>query len=219
MKSASRHRKLHNSFKLEIKEIALKLFAERGYQRVSFYDIAFAAGISQRTMTRYFQEKESFLVDDLEQGATAFCLALKAQPRSLPPMEAFERAMTNAMYPPFHLEYLLAAVIHREQSSKLRAAFNEFRLRWQAEVAAAIAERLGISNKTEFPPIFWASTIFAALTHTLRSQAGNAALETEFADPAEVLALVFDNLRMMAAYTVSAGSSQSLPAASLQLVI
>lgn len=220
MKSTSRHRKLHNSFKVEIKEVALQLFAKRGYQRVSYYDIAFTAGISQRTLSRYFREKENILVDDLEEGATAFCRALRAQPRSLPPIEAFERAMINAEYPPFQLEYLWAAVFYREQSLKLSAAFNEFRLRWHSEVAAAIAEWLGISNKAEFPPIYWASTIFAALTHTLSSQPGEAAMKTEVADPTELLASVFDHLRMMTAYTGSAvGSPQNLTAEALHLVI
>jgi AcrR family transcriptional regulator len=216
----SRRRQLHKSFKAELKELALDLFAKRGYERTSYRDIAFTAGISLRVMPRYFREKENILLDDLDEGAKAFRGALLAQPRSLPPIKAFERAMISAEYPPYHLEYLLAAVICREQSSKLSAAFNEFRLRWQTEVAAAIAEWLGISNKTEFPPIFWSSTILTALEHILRAQAGEAGLAAELTDPAEVFALVFDNLRMMAVLTASGvGVPHSLPATTLQLVI
>ena len=196
-KPESRRLQFHNNFKAEIKEIAIELFAKRGYGMVSYRDIAFAANIPPRTMTRYFRDKESVLIDDLDQGATAFCHALRAQPGSLPPIEAFEQAMFSAKYPHYHLEHLLAAVICRDQCSKLRAAFNEFQLLWQTQVAAEIAEWLGSSKQEEFPPVFWASAIFTALKYTLRAEVGEAALEAEFTHPPAILALVFHNLKTM----------------------
>ncbi len=174
---------------------------------VSFRDIAFAAGIPQQTLGRYFLAKENILIDDLEHGAVAFCHALRMQPRSLPPIEAFERAMLSANYPHYHLEHLLAAATCSEECSKLSAAFNAFRSRWQAEVAAEIAEWLGNSKQTEFPPVFWASAIFTALNHTLRVEVGEAALAAEFTHPPAILALVFRNLRMVVDSTVPGRSS------------
>jgi AcrR family transcriptional regulator len=197
LKPDSRRLVYHNSFKAEIKEIAIELFAKRGYAMVGYRDIAFAVGIPQRTLTRYFLEKENVLIDDLDLGAVAFCDALRTQPRSLPPIEALEQAMLSAQYPHYHLEHLLAAIICREYCAKLRAAFNEFRQHWQAEVAAEIGEWLGVLKQTEFPPVFWASAIFTALEHTLRVEVGEAALAAEFTHPPAILALVFHQLRMI----------------------
>jgi AcrR family transcriptional regulator len=72
LKPDSRRLVYHNSFKAEIKEIAIELFAKRGYAMFGYRDIAFAVGIPQRTLTRYFLEKENVLIDDLDLGAVAF---------------------------------------------------------------------------------------------------------------------------------------------------
>ncbi|HEX4219245.1 MAG TPA: TetR family transcriptional regulator [Acidimicrobiales bacterium] len=45
----------------EIEDIALELFAQRGYADVSVEDIARAAGISARTFYRYFATREDLL--------------------------------------------------------------------------------------------------------------------------------------------------------------
>ncbi|MFE9096769.1 TetR/AcrR family transcriptional regulator [Streptomyces sp. NPDC007264] len=47
---------------LEIEHIAIGLFAERGYANVTVTEVAEAAGVSRRTVTRYFPLKEDLLL-------------------------------------------------------------------------------------------------------------------------------------------------------------
>lgn len=46
-----------------IEDVAVRLFAERGYHQVTVEDVATAAGCSVRTVTRYFPTKEDLLLD------------------------------------------------------------------------------------------------------------------------------------------------------------
>jgi AcrR family transcriptional regulator len=45
-----------------LEDIALRMFAERGYESVSYEDIAEVAGVSARTIYRYFPTKPDFLL-------------------------------------------------------------------------------------------------------------------------------------------------------------
>src|SRR5215470_1415139 len=77
-----------------IREHALRLFREQGYDATTVDQIAEAADVSPSTFFRYFPTKEDVVLqDDLDVLAMA---AFEAQPADMPPISAFRAASKNA---------------------------------------------------------------------------------------------------------------------------
>lgn len=68
--------------------IALELFAERGYRNVTVDDVAVAAGVSARTMFRYFPTKEDFLLGMPRRSTAALTRRIEVLAPSDAPHEA-----------------------------------------------------------------------------------------------------------------------------------
>lgn len=69
---------------MEIAKAAIRLFTRDGVAATSVDDIADAAGISPRTLRRYFPTKESCVSPLLTTGTEAVTAALEAWPRGRP---------------------------------------------------------------------------------------------------------------------------------------
>ena len=77
-----------------IREHALRLFREQGYDATTVEQIAEAAEISPSTFFRYFPTKEDVVLqDDME---LRWAEALRAQPPELPPLAALRAAVRTA---------------------------------------------------------------------------------------------------------------------------
>jgi len=77
-----------------IRQHALRLFREQGYDATTVDQIAEAADVSPSTFFRYFPTKEDVVLqDDLDVLAMA---AFEAQPADLPPITAFRAASKDA---------------------------------------------------------------------------------------------------------------------------
>jgi AcrR family transcriptional regulator len=153
----NRRLKVYNSFRAELREVAIDIFAKRGFDLVSIRDIAFAAGISERAFSRYYSEKEDILLDGFCEESVGFRKSLMALPRSLLPIDAFEQAILADGQSSIWFEGARAAMLYSPDSRKLRAAFNERGVNWQVKIAEAIAVWLGCSTATDFRPALWAS--------------------------------------------------------------
>jgi len=78
-----------------IQRVALELFEDRGYDRTTVTEVAEAAGLSPRTVFRYFPTKEDLV---FWSTYTPRLPALVAeQPASLPPATALRRALTQGL--------------------------------------------------------------------------------------------------------------------------
>jgi AcrR family transcriptional regulator len=126
-----------------IREHALRLFREQGYQVTTVEQIAAAAEISPATFFRYFPTKEDVVLqDDFDLITIA---ALTAQPPELSPIAAFRAAAASS----------LAAMTEADkdvfrETSRLTAQVPEIRARALDEftrtidgIAAALAGRVG----------------------------------------------------------------------------
>jgi len=82
-----------------LQEVALRLIAERGYERTTVEQIAGAAGVSHMTFFRHFPTKESVVLDDLFDPALGSAVA--AAPSDLPPLLRACRGLRAAVE---HLE-------------------------------------------------------------------------------------------------------------------
>ncbi len=70
----------------EYEQVGLDLFAERGYRDVTIDDIADAAGVSTRTLYRYFPTKEEILLAFPRRGLTIALETIAALPPSDDPL-------------------------------------------------------------------------------------------------------------------------------------
>jgi len=80
----------------ELRMIALRLFAERGFEPTTIEHIAAEAGVSERTFFRYFTTKASVLWADFETEVQAISAALAAVPGDVPMMDAIRGAVVAA---------------------------------------------------------------------------------------------------------------------------
>ena len=73
--------------------IALRLFAEQGFDRTTVEQIAAAAGVSRRTFFRYYDSKTSVLWSEFDREVTRLREVLETMPGELPVMAAVRRAV------------------------------------------------------------------------------------------------------------------------------
>jgi TetR/AcrR family transcriptional regulator, regulator of mycofactocin system len=73
--------------------IALRLFAERGFEDTTVDQIAAGAGVSRRTFFRYFESKAEVLWSEFDREVAALRQELAALPKRLPVMDAVRTAV------------------------------------------------------------------------------------------------------------------------------
>jgi AcrR family transcriptional regulator len=83
-----------------IVKAAMRLFAKRGFDRVTVEDIARAADVAPRTFFRYFPAKEEVLFDESAEHCRRFLDVLDTQPMTASPFEAVHGAM-HAIVPTY----------------------------------------------------------------------------------------------------------------------
>jgi mycofactocin system transcriptional regulator len=80
----------------ELRLIALRLFAERGFDNTTIEQIAAEAGVSERTFFRYFTTKASVLWAEFETEVQTIRASLAAVPDDVPLMDAVRGAVVAA---------------------------------------------------------------------------------------------------------------------------
>lgn len=80
----------------ELRLIALRMFAERGFDATTIEQIAAAAGVSERTFFRYFATKASVLWSEFETEVETIRAELAAVPGDVPMMDAIRGAVVRA---------------------------------------------------------------------------------------------------------------------------
>ncbi|WP_369275461.1 TetR/AcrR family transcriptional regulator [Streptomyces sp. R11] len=130
----------------EILDTAVRLFAEQGYERTTIAQIAREAGISQRSLFRYFGTKEDLVCGDQEALGELLKRTVEQQPAEASVWDAlragFEVVLTANHTPERVLE--LSRLIFDTPS--LHARYIEKRLRWQAALVPVVQARLGAAS-------------------------------------------------------------------------
>ncbi len=126
-----------------IREHALRLFRENGYQRTTVEQIAAAAEVSPSTFFRYFPTKEDLVLqDDMD---TRMIEAFERQPAGLSPVAAVRAGVREAFssYTEAELETVRETTSLTMTVPEVRArAMDEFS-RTIAVIADALAKRSG----------------------------------------------------------------------------
>ncbi len=138
----------------ELEQLALDLFAERGFEQTTVDDLAEAAGIGRRTFFRYFPSKNDVVYGDFDAALEGLRQRLAATPADVPLVEGIREAVLafNALPPGAEAQHRvrMSLVLHTpalQAHSTLRYAG------WRAVIAEHAARRLGLKTKDFVPQL------------------------------------------------------------------
>lgn len=149
-----------------ITDVALKLFATRGFDDVSVDDVAQAAGISRRTLFRYFSSKNAIPWADFDASLTDLRDLLNAVPHDVPLDAALRSALLefnsfDESETPRHRRRMQVIL----QTDALQAYSMTMYAGWRGVIAAFVARRLLDTKPTALVPQTVAWTVLGvALT-------------------------------------------------------
>lgn len=131
----------------EIVDTALKLFAEQGYEATTMAQVATRAGVSQRSLFRYFGSKEDLVCGEQEALGDLLVATVEAQAPEVSTWDALRAGFTTILTASNHspqrvLE--ISGLIFTNAS--LRARYFEKRLKWQRSLVPVIEKRMGIES-------------------------------------------------------------------------
>jgi mycofactocin system transcriptional regulator len=135
-----------------ITSVALDLFAERGFDDVSVDDVARAAGISRRTLFRYYPTKNAIPWGDFDAHLDLMRGLLRAEPADAPTSVALRSALLA-----FNSFDDAETAHHRQrmrvilETAALQAHSMTMYAGWRAVVADFVADRLGLAPHELIP--------------------------------------------------------------------
>lgn len=149
----------------ELEQVALELFARRGFESTTVDDIAAAAGIGRRTFFRYYASKNDVVWGDFEQSLSALRVRLSRTDPQQPLLEALcEAVLAFNRLDPAHTRShrnrmtLVLTVPALQAHSTLRYSA------WRAVVAEFVADRLRQPTTALLPQLVAHLCLGAALT-------------------------------------------------------
>ncbi len=149
----------------ELEQVALELFAERGFDETTVDDIASAAGIGRRTLFRYYSSKNDLVWGEFDAGLCALRRHLAATDPDRPLLDALREAVLafntlDAEQEPWHRDRmaLILRVPALQAHGTLRYAA------WRDVVAEHVADRLGQRRSALLPQLVGHLCLGAALT-------------------------------------------------------
>ncbi|WP_425839467.1 TetR/AcrR family transcriptional regulator [Streptomyces fractus] len=129
----------------EILETALRLFTEQGYDETTTTQIAREAGVSQRTLFRYFGTKEDLLGGGQEQFGQVLTDTIDAQPAGADAWDTLRAGFAAVLALHDSREQALERFRLLHNTASLRAGWLEKRMRLQEGVLPLIEARMGVA--------------------------------------------------------------------------
>jgi len=141
-----------------LRQAALELFAERGYDAVTTAQIAARAGVTERTFFRHFPDKREALFDGEAHFRNALAAAVLAAPANAGPMEALRvafgsveqllidnRAFSGPRAAVIARTPALQERVHAKTAGLIEALTEALRRRGVEAGVAALAAQMGIA--------------------------------------------------------------------------
>ncbi|MDH6128108.1 TetR family transcriptional regulator [Kitasatospora sp. GP82] len=153
----------------ELRSVAARLFAERGFAETTVAEIVEAAGVSPRTFFRYFDSKEDLLLPDMAEWFDSFELALERRPREEPVLAAVREAMLAAVATAPRTT--LVALVHPFEGAeavitdRLVRAFAEF----EERLARLLVDRLAPGPDVDLRAAVIANAALSAVRAVIRT--------------------------------------------------
>ena len=133
----------------EILETALRLFTEQGYDETTIAQIAREAGVSQRTLFRYFGTKEDLLGGGQDRFGQVLMDTISEQPADAGVWEALRAGVAAVLALHDSREQALERFRLLHNTASLRAGWLEKRLRFQENLLPLIETRMDAATGNE----------------------------------------------------------------------
>ncbi|MEU9861112.1 TetR family transcriptional regulator [Streptomyces sp. NPDC047971] len=147
----------------ELSEAALILMARKGFDGVTVDEIAAAAGVSKRTFFRYFASKEDVVVQFLTEMGAGMRAELAGRPAAERPSVALRHTIWASIDAcAGHADRALLVVQLILRTPALLARFLERQAHWRDDLAAELADRVGLDSATALYPRLAAATALNA---------------------------------------------------------
>ncbi|MEO8889838.1 MAG: mycofactocin system transcriptional regulator [Jatrophihabitantaceae bacterium] len=126
----------------ELEVIALRLFAEHGFDETTVDQIAAEAGVSRRTFFRYFDAKSGVLWSEFDREVANIRAVLAAMPEDIAVMEAIRRAVLAVNhYGADDVPELRARMNLISTSSELAASASQHYDAWERAISEFVGRR------------------------------------------------------------------------------
>ena len=154
---------------------ARRLFAERGYQATSAADIAAEAGVTERTLFRYFTSKAALVLDETFSLLPEMFETVRRRPAAEPPYVA----VCQGIYEFFEdHDMLLVQVIGAPGPMDLPIIDRQRTLiDFEELLGQVLHERYGLPDSDQVTAAVWARASIGALRTTLGVLAGTRTAE------------------------------------------
>ena len=159
-------KKKENGVPTRLRNAALELFRERGFERTTAAEIAARAGVTERTFFRYFSDKREVLFDGEVLIREALTTAVADAPMDLGPIDTLFRAF-RAFQPT--LEDNWAYSKPRQEVISITPALHERELTKIAALTDALTDALKARGVTDLRAVLAAQTGMAAFTEASAS--------------------------------------------------
>ncbi|MDF2695857.1 MAG: TetR family transcriptional regulator [Labilithrix sp.] len=156
----------------QLSEIALTLFAERGFDQVKVADVAAAANVSEKTVFNYFPTKEDLILEGREEIEGELLRAVRERDEGVSVLAvARSHTLTVADRVLAHPDARRMAFRKVIQSTpSLHARMRQLSLRFEEELAELLTEETGASSTDPTPRV--AASMIATLTRLAFGVAG-----------------------------------------------
>lgn len=124
---------------------AMRLFARRGFDRVTVAEVAEAAEVSEKTVFNYFPTKEDLFFDEVPARLAALAAAVRERPRGQSAIGALRALQANEA-PRLTSEQFATFARILEDSPALRAKELEVMRTFSEALAETLHGELGISD-------------------------------------------------------------------------
>ena len=160
--SGARRGRPPSTSRRKLRLIALRLFAERGFDNTTIEQIAAQAGVSERTFFRYFTTKASVLWTEFETEVETIRSSLASAPDDVPLMDAVRSAVVAANHyqaadvPEMRMQMHLIATV-----PALSFSAAEHYEAWERAISEFAGRRLGQPAESLYPLAIGRATLAA----------------------------------------------------------
>jgi AcrR family transcriptional regulator len=171
----------------ELESVALRLFAERGFD-ITVDEVAAAAGISVRTFYRYFPAKEDVLQLRIDRRTDGLRVALAERPADEPPLHSLRVALTAVVSAEDQELVRRWTSVIASTPNLVKSVLGGIQLKTQVVIADFLGGRLGFPSNALVPTMLAAAVGGVVQAAQTRWYLEGGDLATMISDGLEVLA-------------------------------